>query len=288
MKSSSELFDRKKAREFFGFLNKRDRLSAAYLVLCPSEDYARETVLEIAAELIDDSNLKSDSIERVKKLSHPDVVWLEAENKTVAIKIDSIRNISSKVSLKPYEAKKKVIIINEAYRMNEAAQNAFLKTLEEPPLDTIIFLLCNEAVGLLDTIISRCKIIRLNDRRLAEKGNLAIKEGSGVIEGFIKVKDNNYLDYFNFEDKNAYRETLKILYCFFRDAAYLKNNIDDKSLFLTDMNQGFLEYISKLNAKKITVAIETIDKMYRYSMANVNLRLCQLDTAQSFKEMMES
>ncbi len=288
MKSSSELFDREKAREFFGFLNKRDRLSTAYLVLCSNEDYARETVLEIAAELIDDSNFKSDSIERVKKLSHPDVIWLEAENKAVTIKIDSIRNISSKVNLKPYEAKKKVVIINEAYKMNEAAQNAFLKTLEEPPLDTIIFLLSNEVIGLLETIISRCKIIRLNGRRVVGNGNLAIKEGSGAIEGFIKVKDNNYLDYFNFEDKNDYRQTLKILYCFFRDAACLKNNINDKSLFLTEMNQGFLEYINKLDAGKITRAIETIDKMYRYSMANVNLRLCQIDTAQSFKEMMES
>jgi|GEM_PF-2685303 len=284
MKFSSELFDKEKSVDFFRVLNERNKLSAAYLVLCSSEDYARETVLEIAVELMGDSTAPK----RVKELSHPDIIWLEAENKTATIKIDSIRNISSKVNLKPYEAKKKVVIINEACKMNEAAQNAFLKTLEEPPQDTIIFLLSNEIIGFLETIISRCKVIRLNAQGIKENNKVALRASSEAIDNFINVKNDNYLTFFNFEDKNDYRQTLKILYCFFRDAACLKNGINDKSLLLTDINKGFLEFVKKLNSTKITKAIETIDKMYRYSMSNVNLRLCQIDAAQSFKEIMES
>ena len=284
MKSSSELFDKKKAREFFKLLNKRNRLSAAYLILCSSCEYTKETVLEIAADLIGDLN----AFKRIKELSHPDVIWLEAESKTATIKVDSIRSITSKVNLKPYEAKKKVVIINEASKMNEAAQNAFLKTMEEPPQDTVIFLLSNEIIGFLATVISRCKIIRLSAQEIGKEDNIIQRNSSEIIINFISVENNNYLSFFNFENKNDYRQTLKMLYCFFRDAACLKNNIADKKLLLTDINQRALEFIRSLDGRKISRVIDIIDKMYRYSMANVNLKLCQIDTAQSFKDVMES
>jgi hypothetical protein len=284
MKSYKKLFDKERTRDFFRLLNERGKLSAAYLILCSNADYSKETVLEIASDLIEDA----DSIKRIRELSHPDVIWLEAENKTATIKIDSIRYISSKVNLKPYEAKRKVIIINNASDMNEAAQNAFLKTLEEPPCDTVIFLLSREIIGFLETIISRCKIIRLSVDEFNEDGEFTSETYTKTINDFINVRDNDYSSFFNFEDKNIYRQILKTLYCFFRDAACLKKDITDKDLLLTDVNQVFLEYISKLNDRKITAAIEMLDKMYRYSMANVNLRLSQVNTAQSFKEIMES
>jgi hypothetical protein len=283
MKSSSELFDKRNAREFFELLEKRNKLSNAYLILCSNENYAQETAAEIAGILTQTNNIKGEP-----ESSNPDIIWLKPEDKTSSIKVDAIRNISSRVSLRPYEALRKVVVISQAYRMNEAAQNAFLKTLEEPPADTIIFLLSNEIVGLLETIISRCKIIRLNSQVILKDDNFISTGNYKYIEDFIKVENNNYLDYFNFEDKSDFRKALKTLYCFFRDAAYIKQDIDSKNLLLVGSSRDYREYINRFDSKKIPRIIEIFERMYQYSLANVNLRLSQLDTACLVQETMES
>jgi hypothetical protein len=108
------------------------------------------------------------------------------------------------------------------------------------------------------------------------------------IEDFIKVENNNYLDYFNFEDKSDFRKALKTLYCFFRDAAYIKQDIDSKNLLLVGSSRDYREYINRFDSKKIPRIIEIFERMYQYSLANVNLRLSQLDTACLVQETMES
>ena len=90
-----------------------------------------------------------------------DVIELDAASNRG---IDEIRNIRDRVNFAPVEGHRKVYIIDEAHMLTEAASNAFLKTLEEPP-DHVIFVLCTtEPQKLLPTIISRCQ--RFDFRRL--------------------------------------------------------------------------------------------------------------------------
>lgn len=92
--------------------------------------------------------------------SNPDIIRLTHEKPNV-ITVDDIRTqIISDVQIKPYGDGKKIYIINDAEKMNQAAQNALLKTLEEPPAYVIIMLLTTNSQMLLPTIISRC--IQLN------------------------------------------------------------------------------------------------------------------------------
>ena len=78
--------------------------------------------------------------------------------------IDEIRDIRDKVNFAPVQGRRKVYIIDEAHMLTDAASNAFLKTLEEPP-EHVIFVLCTtEAHRILPTIISRCQ--RLDFRRI--------------------------------------------------------------------------------------------------------------------------
>jgi hypothetical protein len=79
-----------------------------------------------------------------------------------SILIDHVRNFISKFTYKPLPWEVKIGIIYEAECMVEQAQNAFLKTLEEPPPQTCFFLISNKPEALLDTIRSRCKILNLN------------------------------------------------------------------------------------------------------------------------------
>jgi len=98
------------------------------------------------------------SCRKVAALSHPDVHVMAADGEE--IKIDQIRQIQASLSLKAFEGIKKVLIMDGAEAMNVPAANAFLKTLEEPPGDTLIILVCSMPQSLLPTIRSRCQEIR--------------------------------------------------------------------------------------------------------------------------------
>ena len=91
--------------------------------------------------------------------SHPDLrrVGPDAESKSGEIRIDTIRNLSSGASLTAQSGGYKVVLIQPAHRMNTAAANSLLKTLEEPTRDTLIILLTDQPARLLPTVRSRCQ-----------------------------------------------------------------------------------------------------------------------------------
>lgn len=92
--------------------------------------------------------------------SHPDIVHVVPEKNTLGV--NDIRNqLVNDIQIKPYEGRYKVYIIGDADKMNEAAQNALLKTLEEPPEYAVIILLAVNTGSFLQTILSRCLTLPL-------------------------------------------------------------------------------------------------------------------------------
>jgi len=96
------------------------------------------------------------SCRRIDSAAHPDVLWVRPESKLRIITIDQMRDLMQTVHLKPAEASFKVAVIVAADRLNVQAANAFLKTLEEPPADSILIILSTEPQRMLETILSRC------------------------------------------------------------------------------------------------------------------------------------
>ena len=96
------------------------------------------------------------SCRKIDGLIHADVQWVRAESKSRVIRIEQIRELLASVYLKPTEAAWKVAVIVAADRLNDSAANAFLKTLEEPPPNSILVLLTTDPQRLLETIVSRC------------------------------------------------------------------------------------------------------------------------------------
>ena len=93
--------------------------------------------------------------------NHPDIIRLTHE-KPNSISVNEIREqVVNDILIKPYSGRYKIYIIAEAEKMTIQAQNALLKTLEEPPEYAVIILLTENAAGLLPTIISRCAVLRL-------------------------------------------------------------------------------------------------------------------------------
>lgn len=94
-------------------------------------------------------------------MSHnqPDIIYLTHE-KPATISVDDIRSqINSDIVIRPYNSDYKVYIVDEAEKMNEQAQNALLKTIEEPPSYAVILLLTTNAQAFLPTIRSRCILL---------------------------------------------------------------------------------------------------------------------------------
>jgi len=98
---------------------------------------------------------------KIESCNHPDLVIVRPSDKGAReIEIDMIRDMRYLVSLKPYEFRTKVCIIDESDRMSPQAANALLKTLEEPPPGSVLVLIVENLSKLLPTIASRCQVIK--------------------------------------------------------------------------------------------------------------------------------
>ncbi len=92
--------------------------------------------------------------------SHPDFIPIDPDGQVT--KIAQIRELRRILSMKPFEARLRVVVISKAHTLNQEASNALLKVLEEPPYRTILILITPQISDLLSTIVSRCQHIRFH------------------------------------------------------------------------------------------------------------------------------
>ena len=97
----------------------------------------------------------------VERDGHPDVRLTETLEGKRAVGIDQVRALEHDAALRPYEAERKALILTDADSMSTDAGNALLKTLEEPPLDTVLLLTAADTSQVLPTIASRCQEVAL-------------------------------------------------------------------------------------------------------------------------------
>jgi DNA polymerase III subunit delta' len=116
--------------------------------------------------------------------SHPDVIFIEPQGNV--LRIDQIRNLLSNLSMKPYVADHRVVIISDAQSMNKEAANALLKVLEEPPTNTTLILTVLQKSNLLPTIISRCRHISFHPLSSNEIISL-LQDTKGIDGSFIET-----------------------------------------------------------------------------------------------------
>ena len=89
---------------------------------------------------------------------HPDLVEVTPDSRW--IKVDEVRGVLSEIGYKPFEARIKFVVIEPAETLNRESANALLKTLEEPPQNTVIVLISHRPKLLLPTLVSRCQVMR--------------------------------------------------------------------------------------------------------------------------------
>lgn len=101
------------------------------------------------------------------QLNHPDLLYFPSDSKLGVAQAKEIREF---FSIKPYQAKGRVVVMEDAGKLTMEAQNALLKTLEEPPEEAILILGADSETNFLPTILSRCEIVTIRGTDLVARG----------------------------------------------------------------------------------------------------------------------
>ncbi|HZM94792.1 MAG TPA: DNA polymerase III subunit delta' [Vicinamibacterales bacterium] len=118
---------------------------------------------------------KCASCRRIERAVHPDVILLEPGD-TGSIKIEVVRDVVDRAGYRPFEARRRVVIIDEADALVDAGQNALLKTLEEMPPASIFVLVSSLPDALLPTVRSRCPRLRFGPLSAAEVAQVLVRD----------------------------------------------------------------------------------------------------------------
>jgi DNA polymerase III subunit delta' len=96
--------------------------------------------------------------------NHPDVLWLDSDQESLGV--EAVKKITSHFLLKPYSAPGRAVVVIGAEKLTPDAQNALLKTLEEPPESAVLILAAVTENSFLPTILSRCQIEQITNAKL--------------------------------------------------------------------------------------------------------------------------
>ncbi|WP_024866152.1 DNA polymerase III subunit [Butyrivibrio sp. FCS014] len=191
MADFSDIIDQEQMKEHMQHGLESGKISHAYII-SGEKDSGKEFIAGIFAKALlcenrEDRNgyheacNKCPSCIKAMSGSHPDLITLVPEKPT-SIGVDDIRvKIRDDVMIKPYESRYKIYIIPEGEKMTPAAQNALLKTLEEPPSYIVIIILTSNINAFLPTIISRCIVLPMKPA-LDDSIRKFLMEQQGVVD----------------------------------------------------------------------------------------------------------
>ena len=244
--------------------------------------------------------------------NQPDIVRVSHEKPTT-ISVDDIRQqVNNDIVIKPYSSKYKVYIVDEAEKMNQQAQNALLKTIEEPPAYAVILLLTSNADSLLPTISSRCVTLNLRPVKESDvkeylmehmhlpdyqaqidaafaQGNIGkakqIAESTEFAEmaerAFRLLRKSNELELYELvemikeltaEKQNIY-DYLDLFTMWFRDVLLFKATKEVDGLIFKDQYNYIKERAKKSSYEGIENIIDAIGKARERLHSNVNFDL---------------
>ena len=211
----------------------------------------------------------------------PDYVYITDEDGS--IKVGDIRSLSENILLKPVKSNRRVFIINNADRMNEAAQNALLKILEEPPMYATIILVLSNKEKILRTIKSRCTEISFLPLTLEElkeyyQGQDIDEElyqyARGSIGKLEKLRTSDYIkNVVELEKALSYHDLLEMNKALnkIKENKTIKENINDiLDLVMAKLSREIAQDYSK-KVKQIEVIEECRKNLKRNSNFDITL-----------------
>lgn len=298
---------------------KEEKVSHAY-ILNGEKGSGKKLLANLFAMSLQCQNLQEDGdacgeCQSCKQAAHgnqPDIKIISHE-KPGSISVDEIREqINQDIVIKPYSSKYKVYIMPDADLMTVQAQNALLKTLEEPPHYAVILLLTENAEVLLPTIRSRCVMLKLRNikdalvkKYLMEQKNIpdykadvcvAFAQGNlgraimlAESEHFNEIKEEsvqllkhiNDMELYEIEEAikrmSAYKldvtDYLDIMAIWYRDVLLFKATMDPERVVFSDQLKAIKERAQKSSYEGIEKILESLETAKVRIKANVNFEL---------------
>ncbi len=294
---------------------KTGNLSHAYII---NGEYGsgRQTIASALAKTIQCQSKTDDtdacgvctSCKQADSHNHPDIKYITHDK--ASISVNDIRDqLNNDIAIKPYSSEYKIYIIPDANKMTEQAQNALLKTIEEPPVYAIIILLTENSDSLLPTIRSRCVTLTMNPiekdkictylenkfQLEPEQAQIAANYCQGNIgkairfassSDFIEMKNQvlkllknlDSMDIASIMDtikefsthKNDINDYLDLMLLWYRDVLMFKVTKDANLLLYSDEYSAISEQATKRDYENIENIIAAIDKAKVRLKANVN------------------
>lgn len=252
------------------------------------------------------------SCKQAQSNNQPDIIYISHE-KPNTIGVEDIRTqINNDIGIKPYSSPRKIYIMNEGEKMTVQAQNALLKTLEEPPEYAVILILTTNVEAMLPTILSRCVVLNMKPVTDAQvkkylmeelgvpdyKANICVAFARGNIgkakllassEEFEKVKDEaiTLVKYINDMEINEIVKAIKkiteykfdvndyldILSVWYRDILLFKATKDINSLIFKEEIQQIMRVSDRSTYEGIETVVNALQQAKRRLEANVNFDL---------------
>jgi len=277
---------------------KKNKINHAYMFEGIDGIGKRKFSLELSKILLDIENIENS----------PDYINIYPDGNS--IKIAQIRKLQTDIIVKPHK-KYKIYIINQAESMTIEAQNALLKTLEEPPEYAIIILITSNKEALLDTIKSRCEIIKFLPISILDLNNYLINKGidknraqllstfaRGSIEKAIELSESSdfaimrddiqtYIEIMLDKDikdileiptsmekyKKDIMSVLDMIINYFRDMMLLKEKVD-KSMIINIDKLTFIQNMSKkITYSQVSKIIDIIEDIKIKIRSNCNFNI---------------
>lgn len=297
---------------------KMDKVSHAY-VINGDKNAGKEFIAKIFAMALQCENRQGiepcgecHSCKQALSGNHPDIIFITHE-KPGTIGVDDIRRqINNDVAIKPYKGPRKIYIMNEGEKMTVQAQNALLKTLEEPPEYAVLLILASNVDSLLPTVLSRCVLLNMKPAKDAQikkylmetmeipdykadicvafaRGNVGKAKLLAKSEEFDKVKEEAIILLKNIKEMdlneivtaikkiNEYKfdvnDYMDILSIWYRDVLLFKATHDANHLIFKEEIQHIRKVADKSAYEGIEKIIDALEKSKQRLNANVNFEL---------------
>lgn len=262
---------------------------------------------EAVPEAVTDACGECQSCRKIERGTHPDVITVQADGAFIRIK--EIRDLQEQMMFRPAEGRKRVFVILEAERMNSAAANALLKTLEEPSGANILVLVTARPHQLPLTVLSRCQRIKFQPLRsedmislLEERFSVDAQTAStlaaisgGSLGKALEMKDSDYasrreelidklalvatpLDFYPVlaamgGDRDLVLEGLEIMKTWFRDIMVFGETGDDRQVFNRDRMEMVGKAAGRISKQELLNSMRIINDSVRALEQNANRQL---------------
>ncbi|MEA1939072.1 MAG: DNA polymerase III subunit delta' C-terminal domain-containing protein [Candidatus Caldatribacteriota bacterium] len=313
-----DIIGQEKAVNYLLKIVKEKKISSSYIFM-GNEGVGKKFIAKEFAKMINCLKLKSNletcenclACKKINKQCCPDLKIIEPIKNS--IRIDQIRELRREITLKPFENRKKIYIIDKAEEMTIDAENCLLKTIEEPPNYAIIILICSNMDSILPTIISRCQLLYFKtlssleiEKYILEKHNLEknkaklvskVSQGS-IGRAFKILSDDNYfirrdklLNYmasilpgkfdvniFEEEEKtflelNRSKEMIEMILLWYRDILIYKSLEDKKYIINYDKLILIEEKANKYSYDRLVEIIDYLLQIEEYIKKNANKKI---------------